>query len=184
MSKIGKKPVLIPHTVEVQINGKEISVKGPKGSLSLTVGPIINFAYDREKREVTFSPAKETKRSKAMHGLFRSLFNNNVIGVSKGYKKILLIEGVGYRAALNGKKLELNIGFCDTKVVVIPDGITAELPKPTQIEISGIDKQKVGQVAADIRSLYPPEPYKGKGIRYHDEVVRRKVGKTFAAEGA
>ena len=184
MSQIGRKPVVIPDKVEVQISGNEISVKGPQGALSLTVDPVISFTYDQDKKEVTFTPAQETKQSKAFHGLFRSLFNNNVIGVTEGYKKILLIEGVGYRAALNGKNLELNIGFCDTKVVVIPDGITAELPKATIIEISGIDKQKVGQVAADIRSLYPPEPYKGKGIRYHDEVVRRKVGKTFAAEGA
>lgn len=183
MSQIGKKPVVIPEGVEVQIDGNSISVKGPKGTMSLTVDPVIGFEYEKEKKEVVFSPVRETKNSKAMHGLYRSLFSNNVVGVSEGYKKTLLIEGVGYRAALNGSNLELNIGFCDTKVVSVPDGITAELPKPTVIEISGVDKQKVGQVAADIRSLYPPEPYKGKGIRYHDEVVRRKVGKTFAAEG-
>jgi len=183
MSQIGKKPVFIPDDAEVQINGSEISVKGPKGSLSLTVDSIIGFKYDQDSRAVTFVPVNKTKDSKAKHGLYRSLFNNNVIGVTEGYTKILLIEGVGYRAALNGSNLELNIGFCDTKVIPIPDDITAELPKPIRIEISGIDKQKVGQVAADIRSVYPPEPYKGKGIRYHDEYVRRKVGKTFAAEG-
>jgi large subunit ribosomal protein L6 len=184
MSRIGKKPVIIPDGVEVQLKGNAISVKGPKGSLDLTVDPVIKIEYDADAKQVSFSRKNNLKQTRCKHGLYRSLFNNNVIGVTQGYKKVLLIEGVGYRAVLNGKNIELNIGFTDKKIVEIPDDITVDLPKPTQIEVTGIDKQKVGHIAALIRRFYPPEPYKGKGIRYEDEVVRRKVGKTFAAEGA
>lgn len=175
MSRIGKSPVELPSGVEVKVNGLVVEVKGSKGSLSHTVNDDISVSVD--DGVVTVERANEERTTKALHGLTRSLINNMVIGVSEGYSKELSAVGVGYRAALKGSQLELQVGFSHPVEIDAPEGITFEVPDPTRIIVSGIDKQLVGQVAANIRAVRPPEPYKGKGIRYVDEHVRRKAGK-------
>jgi large subunit ribosomal protein L6 len=173
MSRIGRKPV--PDAVSVEIGSGDIAVKGPKGELRQ------NFSTDMtvKQEDGTLTVARPTDRGehRALHGLTRSLIANMVEGVTEGFEKRLEIQGVGYRAALKGKKLELALGFSHPVAIEAPDGIDFEVPQPTEIVIKGIDKQLVGQVAADIRKRRPPEPYKGKGIRYKDEQVLRKVGK-------
>ena len=183
MSRIGKQSVKLPDSVELSREGRNVAVKGPKGSLSLEVADTIKVSYDEASREVSFERTDDSRQNRAFHGLFRSLFNNMVIGVTEGYRKVLQIVGVGYRAALKGSAVELSIGYSDARLLPIPKGISVEIPEPTRIEVSGIDKQLVGQFAADIRKQRPPEPYKGKGIMYAGEAIRRKVGKSFAAEG-
>ena len=175
MSRIGRTPIPIPAGVEVTIAGSEVSVKGPKGELSGRFERDIHVARDGDTLVVT-RPTDE-QRHRSLHGLTRSLVSNMVTGVSEGFSKTLEIEGVGYRAQLKGNDLELALGFSHPILYPAPDGISFEVPIPTRIIISGIDKQRVGQVAAEIRAKRPPEPYKGKGVRYAGERIRRKVGK-------
>jgi large subunit ribosomal protein L6 len=176
MSRVGLSPIPVPSGVEVSISGRHVSVKGPKGQLERELPePITAEVADGL---LTVSRPDDQRASKALHGLSRALLNNMVVGVSEGFRKELEIVGVGYRAIAQGPaKLELQLGFSHPVPFEAPDGITFEVPAPTQVIISGIDKQTVGQVAADIRSIRKPEPYKGKGVRYKDERVRRKAGK-------
>lgn len=176
MSRIGKLPVDIPSGIKIEKKGATLTVQGPKGTLSQTVKPEIDVII--ENNQVLFSRRNESKYSKSLHGLYRSLINNMVIGVSTGVTKTLLINGVGYRAEVQGKTLVLTLGFSTPIEFYIPDGITMQCEGNNKVIISGIDKQKVGQICAEVRSLRPPEPYKGKGIRYETENIRRKVGKT------
>jgi large subunit ribosomal protein L6 len=175
MSRIGRKPVPVPEAVTVEIAPGNIAVKGPKGELRQT----LSHEMSVEQAEGTVTVARPTDRGehRALHGLTRSLIANMVEGVTEGFEKRLEIQGVGYRAQLKGKNLELALGFSHPVAVEAPEGIEFEVPQPTEIIIRGIDKQLVGQVAADIRKRRPPEPYKGKGIRYRGEIVLRKVGK-------
>jgi len=175
MSRIGSAPIELPSGVEVKVDGQVVSVKGPKGTLTQDVGPQMSVAVD--DGVVKVERADDERETKALHGLYRALIQNMVVGVTEGYEKELQAVGVGYRAALKGKNLELQVGFSHPVTVVALDGIEFDVPEPTRIIVRGTDKQKVGQVAADIRKVRPPEPYKGKGIRYIDEQVRRKAGK-------
>jgi large subunit ribosomal protein L6 len=176
MSRVGRSPINIPTGVEVAMGGREITVKGPRGSLSRSLPRDITVRQDGATLVVE-RPSDE-RMHRALHGLTRSLVNNMVVGVTEGFRKDLEIVGVGYRATAQGpSKLELALGFSHTISVDAPDGITFEVPAPTRISVQGIDKEAVGQVAADIRRIRKPEPYKGKGVRYAGEVVRRKAGK-------
>jgi len=175
MSRIGRAPISIPAGVEVTISGNTVAVKGPKGSLSMEVHPNIQVAIDGGVMTVTRPDDSNLNRS--LHGLTRTLLSNMVTGVTAGFEKKLEIQGVGYRASKKGSDLEILVGYSHPVVVPAPEGIEFEVPAPTQIVVKGIDKQRVGQVAAEIRAIRPPEPYKGKGIRYEGEFVRRKVGK-------
>ena len=176
MSRIGKAPITVPSGVEVQIQGRQVAVKGPKGELDIEVPGDITVRQDGE--EILVERSDDERRNRALHGLTRSLVNNMVLGVSEGFSKELQIVGVGYRAAAKGSNaLELQLGFSHPVNVQAPDGITFDVPEPTRIIVSGTDKQVVGQVAADIRSYRKPEPYKGKGVRYLGEHVARKAGK-------
>lgn len=176
MSRIGKLPVEVPPEVKVSIEGKALRAEGPKGCLTLEVHPEIEIRM--EGGAIWVQRASDDSRNKALHGLTRSLVHNTVLGVSRGYSKTLEIVGVGYRAEKIGNGLKILVGYSHPVVIVPPEGVTLDCPNPTTIVVSGPDKQKVGQVAAEIRSHRPPEPYKGKGIRYKDEAVRRKAGKT------
>ena len=175
MSRIGKAPITVPAGVDVTVNGDRITVKGPKGSLEREIPGSITIDLDGDT--LTCVRPDDENKSKAMHGLVRSLVNNMVIGVTEGFKKELQIVGVGYRAEAQGKDIRLNLGFSHTVDVKAPEGISFEIPAQTQVIVSGIDKEVVGQVAANIRSLRKPEPYKGKGVRYLGERVVRKAGK-------
>jgi large subunit ribosomal protein L6 len=175
MSRIGRKPVPVPDAVTVEIGAGDIAVKGPKGELRQSFSP--DMKVEQEDGVVTIARPTDRGEHRALHGLTRSLIANMVEGVTDGFEKRLEIQGVGYRAALKGKNLELALGFSHPVAIDAPEGIDFEVPQPTEIIIKGIDKQLVGQVAADIRKRRPPEPYKGKGIRYKDEQVLRKVGK-------
>lgn len=175
MSRIGKMPVTVPSGVDVKIDGQNVTVKGSKGELARTFHERVGFEMAGDVLTVT--RPDDVRESKALHGLSRALLNNMVVGVSEGFTKDLEIQGVGYRAALKGSDIELQVGFSHSVTVGAPDGITFEVPEPTKISVSGIDKELVGQVAANIRKVRPPEPYKGKGIRYVGEYVRRKAGK-------
>lgn len=179
MSRVGKAPIELPAGVDVAVDDDVVSVKGPKGDLSETLDPRISTSVD--DGVVTLTRVDDERETRALHGLSRALVNNMVIGVSEGYQKELTAVGVGYRAALKGKTLELQVGFSHPVLVEAPDGIEFEVPEPTKIFVRGIDKQLVGQVAANVRAARPPEPYKGKGIRYVDEHVRRKAGKAGVA---
>ena len=179
MSRIGKMPVVIPAGVEVTIaENNLVTVKGPKGTLTQQLEP--SMTLKQEGAEILVSRPNDAKENRALHGLTRALLHNMVVGVTDGYKKTLEVNGVGYRAAKDGNKLVLTIGYSHPVEVPEIDGITIEVPSQNQIVISGCDKQKVGRFAAEVREKRPPEPYKGKGIKYADEVVRRKVGKTGA----
>src|SRR5262245_34638964 len=180
MSRIGRQPIDIPTGVEVTIEGSTVTVKGPKGTLSQTVSPEMLLAMD--DGVLTVSRPSDERQHRSLHGLTRTLIANMVAGVTNGYEKRLEIVGVGYRAALKGSDLEMALGFSHPVVFPPPQGIEFEVPAPTRITIRGIDKQLVGQVAANIRKIRKPEPYKGKGIRYEGEFVRKKAGK--AAKGA
>lgn len=175
MSRIGRSPISIPDGVTIDLDGQRVSVKGPKGEMEHTVATPISVVLEdgvlRVERPTDRGPHR------ALHGLSRSLLANMVTGVTEGFSRELRIEGVGYRAQLKGKSIELALGYSHTITVDPPDGISFEVPEPTQIFVRGVDKQAVGQVAAEIRDLRPPEPYKGKGVRYATETVRRKVGK-------
>ena len=178
MSRIGARAITIPSGVEVAVSGRDLTVKGKKGQLSWTLPETIRI--DQENDELRVVRERDTRDARAFHGLSRALIANMVQGVSEGFVRVLKIEGVGYRAALKGKALELSVGYSHPVSYPVPEGITIEVPDQTTVRISGIDKQKVGQVAAEIRKVRPPEPYKGKGIRYEDERVRRKAGKAAA----
>ena len=177
MSRIGRMPVAVPAGVTVTLgDGNLVTVKGPKGTLTQQLHP--SMTLKQEGAELTVSRPDDEKQNRALHGLTRALLHNMVVGVTEGYKKELDINGVGYRAAKEGKKLVLTIGYSHPVEVEEIEGISIEVPNPNHIVISGCDKQKVGQFAAEVREKRPPEPYKGKGIKYTDEVIRRKVGKT------
>jgi len=175
MSRIGKKPVAVPDKVEVRIDGQTVSAKGPKGALDVTLVGEVSVAM--EDGAVVVAPRDQTKRARSMWGMSRTLVQNIITGVSQGYSKTLEINGVGYRAQLKGRDVQLQLGLSHEVVHPVPSGIEVQVPKPTQIIVSGIEKQVVGQVAAEIRSYRPPEPYKGKGVRYEGEYVFRKEGK-------
>jgi len=176
MSRIGRMPIAIPAGVTVTVNGSEVSVKGPKVELKRTVHP--NMTVTVEGSEIHVTRPNDEKQNRALHGLTRSLIHNMVVGVTEGFKKELDVNGVGYRVQKTGKDLVMNLGYSHQVVMPEIDGITIECPNANKIIVSGPDKQKVGQFAAEIREKRPPEPYKGKGIRYKDEHVRRKEGKT------
>lgn len=179
MSRIGRSPITVPAGVEIKVDDDNtVTVKGPKGTLTSVMHPDMEVAV--EDNTVTVKRPSDDKEHRSLHGLTRSLVANMVQGVSEGYKKELEVNGVGYRVAKEGKKLVMNLGFSHQVVVEEIEGITIEVPAPNKIIISGIDKQLVGQFAADVRKKRVPEPYKGKGIKYADEVVRRKEGKTGA----
>src|SRR5215469_10313745 len=175
MSRIGKKPVQLPKGVTATVNGKTVTVKGPKGELKVTLVAEVDAKVD--EHGVTLTPHLDMERADAMWGMSRTLVNNLVTGVTQGFSSKLEIQGVGYRAAVQGKDLNLQLGFSHDVSYPIPAGITITAEKPTMLTVSGIDKQLVGQVAAEIRGYRPPEPYKGKGVRYDGEYVRRKEGK-------
>jgi large subunit ribosomal protein L6 len=175
MSRIGKKPVNVPNGVEVSLNGQHIAVKGPKGELAATLSDHVTVAQDEEG--VKIKPLNSSQTARSFWGLSRALVENLVVGVSDGFNRKLILQGVGYRASVQGNKLKLALGFSHDVDFAVPDGILVECPSQTEIIVSGIDKQKVGQVASEIRSYRPPEPYKGKGVRYDGEFVYRKEGK-------
>ena len=175
MSRIGKKPVPVPTGVTANIEGQTVKVKGPKGALQLVLHGDITAKID--KGVISVDPRAETKRARAMWGTYRAPIANLMTGVTKGFEQRLEITGVGYRAAVQGKNLQLQLGYSHDVVFPIPEGIAIVTPKPTEIVITGIDRQKVGQVAADIRDFRPPEPYKGKGIKHAGEYIFRKEGK-------
>ena len=175
MSRIGRKPIVIPAGVEVKVNGTEVTVKGPKGTLTQKVHPLMKVEVNGA--EVTVSRPNDEKEARSLHGLTRTLINNMVIGVTEGYKKELEVNGVGYRVQKQGKDLVMNLGFSHQVIMSEIPGISIECPGPNQIIISGPDKQLVGQFAAEVREKRPPEPYKGKGIKYNYEHIRRKEGK-------
>ncbi len=175
MSKIGRRPINLPGGVQVKIEGRDIEVKGPKGSLSWTLPEGISCVI--EDNQIIVERGSDTKTQRSLHGLSRALINNMVVGVSEGYERHLEIVGVGYKAQMKGKTLVLNLGFSHPVEFTAPEGVEIKTPNPTRIIISGIDKHLVGQTAANIRAVLPPEPYKGKGIRYAGEEVRKKLGK-------
>ncbi|SDE31198.1 50S ribosomal protein L6 [Rhodococcus tukisamuensis] len=177
MSRIGKIPVTVPAGVDVTIDGQDISVKGPKGALSLTVSEPIAVTKGEDGAVLVTRPDDE-RRSRALHGLSRTLVANLITGVTEGYTTKMEIHGVGYRVALKGKDLEFALGYSHPVPIEAPEGITFVVESPTRFSVSGIDKQKVGQISANIRRLRRPDPYKGKGVRYEGEQIRRKVGKT------
>lgn len=174
MSRLGKQPIAVPAGVEVTLASGLLTVKGPKGTLSQKMSPLVNVAF--EDNILTFSPAKETIAARALWGTLASLARNMIAGVTVGYTKILEIEGVGYKADVQGQKLTLNVGFSHPVIIVVPDGITAVVEKGV-MTITGYDKHAVGQFAANVRKVKKPEPYKGKGIRYRGEHIIRKQGK-------
>jgi large subunit ribosomal protein L6 len=176
MSRIGKIPVKVPGGVKVTFQNEEMIVEGPKGKLKQKYHPVITF--ESRGGEIVVGRQSEEKQVKAFHGLYRNLLNNMVLGVSAGFSKSLIVTGVGYRAEVQGKLLAMSLGYSNDIYVAIPDGITVTADQGGKITISGIDKQRVGEFAAQVRKLRGPEPYKGKGIRYENEIIRRKVGKS------
>ena len=177
MSRIGRAPIAVPAGVEIKIeDGNVVTVKGPKGALTQQLHPNMTITQDGAVLHVT--RPNDLKENRSLHGLTRTLLNNMVVGVTDGYKKTLDVNGVGYRVAMENGKLVMNLGYSHQVIMEAPEGITIETPSQNQIVISGSDKQLVGQFAAKVREKRPPEPYKGKGIKYSDEVIRRKVGKT------
>jgi len=175
MSRVANSPVELPSGTQVKLDGQEIEVKGAKGALSLSVHSAVEVKQDENK--LTFAARDGARKSRALAGTTRALVNNMVVGVNKGYEKKLQLIGVGYRAQVQGKKINLTLGFSHPVEYALPEGISAEMPTQTEIVLKGIDKQQVGQAAAEIRAFRPPEPYKGKGVRYSDENVRRKEAK-------
>jgi large subunit ribosomal protein L6 len=175
MSRIGKKPIPVSQGVTVLVNGNTVKVKGPKGELQTALGDLVTVKV--ENNEIVVAPRDDSKLARAAWGMSRTLVNNMVQGVTQGFSRTLEITGVGYRAAAQGSKLQLNLGYSHDVVFEVPQGVTVTTPRPTEILVAGIDKQQVGQVAAEIRGWRPPEPYKGKGVRYRGEYVHRKEGK-------
>jgi len=181
MSRIGRLPIAVPSSVDVTIDGRHVTVKGPKGTLSRDLHPDITVG--REEDTLVVTRPTEQKTHKQLHGLTRTLVNNMVVGVTDGYRKGLEITGVGYRATLNGRKLTLNLGYSHPIEIDPPEGISFEVENPTRLAVVGIDKELVGQIAAKVRSTRKPEPYKGKGVRYAGEQIRRKAGKAGKVGG-
>ena len=175
MSRIGKQPIVIPAGVDVTVEGNLVTVKGPKGTLSREIHP--NITVEKDGNEIKVTRPDDKKENRSLHGLSRTLIANMVYGCSESFKKELEVNGIGYRAELKGKELVLKVGYSHDVIMAVPEGITVEVPGPNKIIISGADKQKVGQYAANVREKRPPEPYKGKGIKYADEHIRRKEGK-------
>jgi len=184
MSRIGKKPVALAKGVTVTVKDHQVSMKGPKGNLDLTVHPTITVAHDATKNELVVTRPNDEKFTKSLHGLTRSLLNNMVVGVTTGYRKALEIQGVGYKAEQKGKNIVLSVGYANPVTLPIPQNVTLVLEGNNKLIITGADKQAVGQFAAQLRMVRKPEPYKGKGIRYEGEVVKIKPGKAFAGAGA
>ena len=183
MSRIGRKPVTVPANVKVSVADSKIDVEGPKGKLSFGYRPEIGVKFDEAAKQVLVTRADDERQNRALHGLTRSLIANMVKGVTEGYAKKLEIVGVGYQAQLRkANTVALQVGYANQVVMEAPEGVSVAVPDPTHITISGADKQKVGQFAAEVRKVRPPEPYKGKGIRYEGEVVRRKSGKAFGSK--
>jgi large subunit ribosomal protein L6 len=180
MSRIGKMPVPVPADVTVAVKGEQISVKGPHGELSMEIPDKVRVAYDDQAREVLITRPDDERNTRAFHGLIRALINNMVVGVKTPFEKRLEIQGTGYQATLANKVLKLQVGYANTIELPLPDKVICEVPAPTQIIVRSVDKHAVGQFAANIRRVRPPEPYKGKGIRYVGEQVRRKEGKAAA----
>ena len=177
MSRIGRMPITVPAGVEVNVaDGNVVTVKGPKGTLTQNLHP--NMTITQEGNVITVTRPNDLKENRSLHGLTRTLLNNMIVGVTEGYTKKLDVNGVGYRVAKEGNKLVMNLGYSHQVIMEEKEGITIEVPDPNHINIVGCDKQLVGQFAAEVREKRPPEPYKGKGIKYADEVIRRKVGKT------
>jgi large subunit ribosomal protein L6 len=181
MSRIGKRPVDLPGNVKASVEGQTVKVQGPNGTLTQPFHPAIKVKVDDGAKRIVVERAGDTKQDRALHGLTRALIQNMVVGVTSGYEKKLDIIGVGYNAKLQGKELRLQVGFANPVVLPVPEGIKADLPNPTNIVLKSADKQLIGQFAAEIRRVRPPEPYNSKGIKYTDEVVRRKAGKTFVS---
>jgi large subunit ribosomal protein L6 len=175
MSRVGKLPVDIPKGVEVKISGQDVQVKGPKGSLARTFHPLVEIA--QEDASIRVKPREESQVARGLWGLSRSLLNNMILGVSQGYTRVLEINGVGYRAEVAGDTLKMALGFSNPVEFKLPKGISASVEKNTIVTLTGIDKELLGQTCATIRAFRPPEPYKGKGIKYAEETIRRKVGK-------
>lgn len=182
MSRIGRKPVTFPSDVSVSLSGQEIVVKGPKGDLKLVVHPNISVAVNEADRLIEVSRPNDYRENRALHGLTRSLIQNMVTGVGHPFERRLTIVGVGYNASLAGNRLSLQVGFANTVELVVPANVAVEVPAPTSVIVRSPDKQAVGQFAANVRQVRPPEPYKGKGIRYENEQVRRKAGKAFGSK--
>ena len=180
MSRIGKKPIALPEGVEVNLSGQSLTVTGPKGSLTSVLPREI--AVEIENKTLKVIPKKEKQKTRALHGTLRAIIANNIEGVTKGWTKVLELVGTGYRAELSGKTLSLSVGYSHPVIIEAPEGIELQATK-TEVTVSGIDKELVGQVAAEIRRIRPPEPYQGKGIRYQGDVVRRKPGKAARTEG-
>jgi large subunit ribosomal protein L6 len=183
MSRIGKQPVVIPGGVKIQVEAGKVKVEGPKGKLELAPHPAMKVTYDDQQKQLQVQRPNDERLNRALHGLTRSLINNMVQGVTKGYEKRLKIEGIGYQARMDKKAVVLTVGYANAIKLEPPEGVTVELPDPTTIVVKGADKQKVGQFAAEVRASRKPEPYKGKGVRYENEVVRRKEGKSFTSGG-
>ena len=175
MSRIGKKPIAVPSGVTVDVNGQQVKAKGPKGELEFFVNELVSVAL--ENNEISVAPVNDTKPARAMWGMSRTRIANMLDGVSREFSKSLELVGVGYRAQMKGSSLSLSLGYSHDIDYPAPDGVKIATPKPTEIVVSGIDKQKVGQTAAEIRAFRPPEPYKGKGVKYADEFIFRKEGK-------
>ncbi len=183
MSRIGKQPIVIPGGVKLRIENGTVFVEGPKGKLQFTHHRNITVALDDAKKSILVTRGDDDRINRSLHGLTRSIVANMVEGVTKGYEKRLKIEGIGYQARLDKKSVVLTVGYANAVTVTPPDGVTVAVPDPTTIVVTGADKQKVGQYAAEVRHVRKPEPYKGKGIRYENEQVRRKEGKSFASGG-
>src|SRR5438270_790605 len=183
MSRIGKQPIAIPGGVKVQIADGKVRVEGPKGKLEFSPHPAVRVNHDDQAKAITVTRPDDERLTRSLHGLTRSLISNMVEGVTKGYEKKLKIEGIGYQARMDKKAVVLTVGYANAVRMEPPEGVTVELADPTTILIKGADKQKVGQFAAEIRATRKPEPYKGKGIRYENEQVRRKEGKSFTSGG-
>ena len=183
MSRIGKQPVVVPAGVKVQVRDGKVQVEGPKGKLELTHHRNIQVKHDETGKVINVTRPDDERLNRSLHGLTRSLIANMVLGVTKGYEKRLKIEGIGYQARMDKKTVVLTVGYANAIELTPPDGVTVELSDPTTIIVRGADKQKVGQFAAEVRRARPPEPYKGKGVRYENEQVRRKEGKSFASGG-
>ena len=182
MSRIGKKPIEIPGGVEITVSGRDVSVKGPNGALQWQVPEGISVVVDSDTKRIVVSRDGETRQARAFHGLARALINNMVVGVVTHFEKKLEIQGVGYQATLNNGELSLQVGFSHSVDLKVPAGVDCSLISPTLVVVKGGDKHAVGQFAANIRAVRPPEPYKGKGVRYQGEFVRRKAGKAFGSK--
>jgi large subunit ribosomal protein L6 len=184
MSRIGKQPVVVPGNVKVEVQGQTVRVEGPKGKLQESFRKEIGIKFDGDKKALIVSRSGDDREARALHGLTRALIQNMVKGVVDGFEKKLKIEGIGYQARKDKNKVVLTVGYANAVEMTPPEGVTVDVPDPTTILVRGADKQKVGQFAAEVRASRKPEPYKGKGIRYDNEVVRRKEGKSFASGAA